>query len=47
MDIENILAMTPEEFADAWNNDRDAVIQTSYDALGIIKTPTDPNARPE
>lgn len=47
MDIEDILTMSPEKFAEAWNNDRDAVITTCYDALGITHETIDPETPSE
>lgn len=38
MTIDDIMKMTPEEFAASWNKN-DEIIQTSYDALGITFEP--------
>ena len=36
MDIDTILKMTPEEFAAAWDGDRDVIINTCLEELGFM-----------
>lgn len=36
MDIDTILNMTSEEFAAAWNGDKDVIINTCLDDLGFM-----------
>lgn len=40
MNIDDIMKMTPEEFAASWNANDD-IINASYDALGITFEPVE------